>query len=57
MLYDGSIVDVLTTGVSHVSTIARAFIARHQSETQEVENPAVEGLELKYIGQEATNPD
>ena len=51
MLYDGSIVDVLTRGVSHVSTIVRASIARRQSQ-----KPAVESLEMKRINQGATNP-
>ena len=51
MLYDGSIVDVLTTGLRRVSTIVTSFIARRQSETQVIENPAVESLELKRINQ------
>ena len=49
MLYDGSVFDVLTTGVSRVSTMVRASIARSQSESQVIENPAVESLELKRI--------
>ena len=58
MLYDGSIVDILTTGVSRVSTSVRASIARRQSEVQVIENPAVESLELKRINLqgEASNP-
>ena len=56
MLYDGSIVDVLTTGVIWVSTIVRAFIARLQSETQVIEYQAVESLELKRINQGEANP-
>ena len=55
MLYDGSIVDVLTAGVSHVITMVRAFIARRQSENQVIENPAVESLELKRINQGEAN--
>ena len=56
MLYDGSIVDILTTGVSRVITIVRASIASRQSEAQVIENPAVESLELKRINQEEAHP-
>ena len=54
MLYDGSIVDVLTTGVSRVIAIARSFLARRQRENQVIENPVV--LEFKRINKEASNP-
>ena len=56
MLYDGSIVDVLTTGVRYVSTIVRAFIARCQSGNQVIEYQAVESLELTRINQGEANP-
>ena len=48
MLYDGSIVDIFTTGLKRGITITRRFIADRQSETVVVENPAtaVESLEL-----------
>ena len=59
MLYDGSIVDIFTTGLRRGITITRRFIANHQSETVVVENPAtaVESLELTRIDQEARNPE
>ena len=59
MLYDGSIVDIFTTGIRRCTTFARAFIGDRQGETIVVENPAtaVESLELARIDQEAKNPD
>ena len=59
MLYDGSIVDIFTTGLRRGITITRRFIADRQSETVVVENPAtaVESLELTRIDQEARNSE
>ena len=61
MLYDGSVVDIFTTGLNRGITFTRTFtsVAEHQSETVVVRKPAVavENLELTEIDQEARNPD
>ena len=56
MLYDGSIVDVLTTGVRYVIAMVRAFLARGQGDDQVIEYQAVESLELTRINQGEANP-
>ena len=56
MLYDGSIVDVLTTGVRYVIAIVRAFLARGQGDDQVIEYQAVESLELTRINQGEATP-
>ena len=56
MLYDGSIVDVFTTGVRYVIAIVRAFLARGQGDDQVIEYQAVESLELTRINQGEANP-
>ena len=61
MLYDGSVVDIFTTGLSRGITFARTCIsiAEHQSEAVVARNlaVAVENIELTEINQEARNPD
>ena len=56
MLYDGSIVDVLTTGVRYVIAMVRAFLARGQGDDQVIEYQAVESLELTRINQGEATP-